>query len=102
DAAGRLLDEAFGAPAPPARGAVYLAPRAEGAGDQRAVTGPALSLAQALVARGGERLWLVTRGAQAARAGEPVRPGQAPLWGLARAIAEEHPELRCVAVDLDP
>src|SRR5262249_6030107 len=47
------------------------------------------------------RLWLVTRGAQ------PIKPGslqvqQAPLWGLGRVIALEHPDLHCVCLDLEP
>lgn len=54
---------------------------------------------------GGERprLWLVTRGAQAVEGIAPL-PGlaQAPLWGMAKVIALEHPELRCTCVDLDP
>jgi acyl transferase domain-containing protein/NAD(P)-dependent dehydrogenase (short-subunit alcohol dehydrogenase family)/SAM-dependent methyltransferase len=47
------------------------------------------------------QLVLVTRGAQAV-GDNKVSPSQAPLWGLARSIRLEHPELRCVAVDLDP
>jgi acyl transferase domain-containing protein len=49
------------------------------------------------------RLWLITTGAQAAD-GEILRAGigAAGLWGLGRVIALEHPELRCVQVDLDP
>ncbi len=47
------------------------------------------------------RLWLVTRGAQAVGA-EPVSVAQAPLWGLGRVIALEHPEFQCVRIDLDP
>src|SRR5262249_42582271 len=27
---------------------------------------------------------------------------QAPLWGLGKAVALEHPELRCTRIDLDP
>jgi acyl transferase domain-containing protein/acyl carrier protein/short-subunit dehydrogenase len=49
------------------------------------------------------RLWLVTRGAQ--RVGEGDRPhslAQATLWGLGRSAANEHPDLRCSLVDLDP
>ncbi|MFQ5794230.1 MAG: SDR family NAD(P)-dependent oxidoreductase [Candidatus Bipolaricaulia bacterium] len=53
------------------------------------------------------RLWLVTRGAQAVRNEEveeiePVSIAQAPLWGLGRVIANEHPKFRCTEVDLDP
>jgi epothilone polyketide synthase E len=47
------------------------------------------------------RLWVVTRGAQPVeRAGVAV--AQAPLWGLGRAIALEHPDLWGGLVDLDP
>ena len=48
------------------------------------------------------RLWLVTQGVQAVSAGQPV-PGlaQAPLWGLGRVLALEHPELWAGLVDLD-
>jgi amino acid adenylation domain-containing protein len=63
-------------------------------------------LAQALVHRSRPappRLWLVTRGAQALGGGEAaVSVTQAPLWGLGRTLALEHPELRCTRVDLDP
>jgi myxalamid-type polyketide synthase MxaE and MxaD len=45
------------------------------------------------------RLWLVTRGAQQVGP-EPVEVSQAPLWGLARTLSVEHPELECVRVDL--
>ncbi|XXX76158.1 SDR family NAD(P)-dependent oxidoreductase [Sorangium sp. So ce134] len=60
-------------------------------------------LAQALVRHGFRdvpRLFLVTRGAQAAVEGEPVSVGQAPLLGLGRTIALEHPELKCTRIDL--
>ena len=49
------------------------------------------------------RLWLITRGAQAA--GEkcsPVSVAQSPLWGLGRVIAQEHPALWGGLADLDP
>ncbi|AKT40698.1 type I polyketide synthase [Chondromyces crocatus] len=66
----------------------------------------ALHVAQALARR--ERpatphLWLVTCGAQ--RLGDataPVAVAQAPLWGLGRTLALEHPELSCKLVDLAP
>nr|CCE88378.1 polyketide synthase [Sorangium cellulosum] len=60
-------------------------------------------LAQALVRHGfrdAPRLFLVTRGAQAVEEGEPVSVGQAPLLGLGKTIALEHPELRCTRIDL--
>jgi acyl transferase domain-containing protein/acyl carrier protein len=46
------------------------------------------------------RLWVVTRLSQAVVDGDPVRPAAATLWGLARALRLEHPELNCVCVDL--
>lgn len=63
--------------------------------------GPVLSLVQTLSSlKTPPRLWLVTRGAQAALPGEMVQPAQAPLWGLGRTIALEQPELRCTCIDL--
>jgi NADPH:quinone reductase-like Zn-dependent oxidoreductase/SAM-dependent methyltransferase/NADP-dependent 3-hydroxy acid dehydrogenase YdfG len=49
------------------------------------------------------RLWLVTRGAHRL-ATDPAAPAaaQAPLWGLGRTALQEHPELNCICVDLDP
>ncbi|MEM9455499.1 MAG: type I polyketide synthase [Myxococcota bacterium] len=63
-----------------------------------------LHTVQALVRAGHRnppRLVVLSRGAQPA-AGTPVCPSQASVWGLARAIRHEHPELRCTCVDLDP
>ena len=49
------------------------------------------------------RLWIVTRGAQAAGpAPAHVSLAQTPLWGLAKSIDLEHPELGCTRIDLDP
>jgi NADPH:quinone reductase-like Zn-dependent oxidoreductase/acyl carrier protein len=65
----------------------------------------ALHLVQAACRAGGDpvRLWLVTRGAQATEGdGASVVVSASALWGLGRTIAAEHPELRCVCVDLDP
>jgi acyl transferase domain-containing protein/acyl carrier protein len=58
-----------------------------------------LRLVQALAkagARNAPRLFLITRGAQSGAV------AQAPLWGLGRTIALEHPELLCTRIDLDP
>ncbi|HEV2130865.1 MAG TPA: acyltransferase domain-containing protein, partial [Longimicrobiaceae bacterium] len=70
----------------------------------------ALHLVQALASGIGRatgappRLWLVTRGAQAA--GPEAIPlegaAQASLWGLGKTIALEHPELWGGLIDLDP
>ncbi|MDH3602553.1 MAG: polyketide synthase dehydratase domain-containing protein, partial [Candidatus Tectomicrobia bacterium] len=53
-------------------------------------------------------LWLITQGAVACshpRSSDPHPPAlhvaQSPLWGLGNVIALEHPELRCVRVDVD-
>lgn len=74
--------------------------------DQARICGGVLSLIQALARLKqpvAPRLWLVSRGAQAVNAqSAPLASAQAPLWGLGRVIALEHPELHCVRVDLDP
>jgi len=71
---------------------------------QRRVCGSVLHLVQALVARGlASRLWLITCGSQTVDARQdPSQPDHASLWGLARVIPLEHPELPTVCVDLDP
>ena len=64
---------------------------------------PTLELVRALSERTApSKLYLVTRGGQATRAGETVEPAQATLWGLSHVIALEHGELGCVRIDLDP
>ncbi|MBI4997000.1 MAG: polyketide synthase dehydratase domain-containing protein, partial [Rhodocyclales bacterium] len=64
----------------------------------------AMLLAQALVAQAPVPcLWIATRGGQQADTGDrELDPAQAPVWGLGKALALEHPELRCTCVDLDP
>jgi myxalamid-type polyketide synthase MxaB len=66
-----------------------------------------LHLVKALVKTGWTdlpRLWLVTRGAQAVGYNQSEISGvaQSPLWGMARVITLEHPELKCTCLDLDP
>ncbi len=66
--------------------------------------GAALDLVHALTASGTAkppRLWLVTRGGHAAGDDSPLALAQSPLWGLARVVAAEHPELGCTRIDLD-
>jgi NADPH:quinone reductase-like Zn-dependent oxidoreductase/NAD(P)-dependent dehydrogenase (short-subunit alcohol dehydrogenase family)/acyl carrier protein len=63
----------------------------------------ALAIAQALMGsalRDPPRLVLVTAGAQPIEGTGRLRLAQAPVVGLARAVANECPELRCVHVDL--
>jgi NADPH:quinone reductase-like Zn-dependent oxidoreductase/aryl carrier-like protein len=110
----RLLKDALGSEQPPCRGVVHLwsleaAPLEETTvasleAAQVLGCGSMLHLVQALAEvdwTESPRLWLVTHGAQAVEAGtEPVSVAQAPLWGLGRVIAMEHPELRCTNVDV--
>ncbi|MGA8528329.1 MAG: SDR family NAD(P)-dependent oxidoreductase, partial [Acidobacteriaceae bacterium] len=47
------------------------------------------------------RLWMITAGCMHVSTGEPLpRLASAPLWGMGRTIAQEHPELRATLVDL--
>ncbi|MEH2032451.1 MAG: SDR family NAD(P)-dependent oxidoreductase [Nostoc sp.] len=54
------------------------------------------------------RLWLVTCGAQPVPTGdsedypEVLAVGQSSVWGMGKVVALEHPELKCVCIDLDP
>ncbi|MDI1477096.1 type I polyketide synthase [Polyangium sp. y55x31] len=111
----RLLAEVFG-DGRKCRGIVHLA-GLDGAsweatsaetlsGDIRRSCVSASRLAQAALVQGWRdvpRLFLVTRAAQRV-GGEaaPVAVSQAPLWGLGRAIALEHPALECTLLDLSP
>jgi NADPH:quinone reductase-like Zn-dependent oxidoreductase/acyl carrier protein len=62
----------------------------------------ALHLVQALAAQAAPpQLWLVTTGGQAVVT-DTVAASHAALWGLARTIMLEQPELRCTCIDLDP
>jgi acyl transferase domain-containing protein/acyl-CoA synthetase (AMP-forming)/AMP-acid ligase II/acyl carrier protein len=62
-----------------------------------------LHLVQALTANGtSPRVWAVTRGGQAVADSDAVHVAQAPVWGLGRVLAHEHPELQITLVDLDP
>ena len=118
----RLFDDTAGQFA----GIVDLWPTAAGGNiPEEAATlgwGAALHLVQAIVGKGVDTppaltgntppaltgnthpaLWFVTRGAQPAGAqgGNLAGVAQSPLLGLAKVAALEHPELRCVCVDLD-
>ena len=73
--------------------------------DQRLGLGSALNLTQALIKHQvhfaqAPGLWLITRGAQAVAVDDAPSALSATLWGLARTIALEHPELRCTRIDL--
>ncbi|HEX3377934.1 MAG TPA: SDR family NAD(P)-dependent oxidoreductase, partial [Candidatus Acidoferrales bacterium] len=52
---------------------------------------------------GKQRLWIVTRGAQTVgQQPAHVSVAQTPLWGLAKSVDLEHPELDFTRIDLDP
>lgn len=74
------------------------------AGQQR-VCGSALFLAQSLLqtpVRDLPRLCLVTRGTLAVTPPlSQLNLTPASLWGFGRTLAQEHPELRCLCLDLD-
>lgn len=62
-----------------------------------------LHLVQALIANGATpRVWIVTRGAQAVDDTDAPNVAQAPIWGMGRVLAHEHPELAISLVDFDP
>ena len=85
----------------PAAGTITTATLEEA---QEIGAGAVLRLVQAMRETGvGAPLRIVTRQAQATDAGDNAVPGlaQAPLWGLGRGIAAEHPELWGGLVDLD-
>ena len=69
----------------------------------RSAIAPTL-LAQALIAEEAPpRLYLLTRGGQHVEAQDRnIAAGQAAAWGLGRTLMQEHPELGCVCIDLDP
>lgn len=73
---------------------------------ERVGSASVLRLVQALIGAGlpePPRLTLATRGVYRVLDGDSAASmWQAPVWGLARAIAHEHRELRCTVVDLDP
>jgi acyl transferase domain-containing protein/acyl carrier protein len=96
---------------PPVGGAIYgwaldasvdAAEAPFASGDLDASAG-ALRLVQALAAVPEARLWIPTRGAWAVVDGDRMgSPSAAALWGFARVVASEHPELAPRMLDLDP
>ncbi|MCI0478162.1 MAG: SDR family NAD(P)-dependent oxidoreductase, partial [Anaerolineales bacterium] len=60
----------------------------------------ALQLTQQIIQSGAHpRVWFVTQ--EAVPVGQGGNLSNAPLWGLGRTIAWEHPELQCTCVDVD-
>ena len=71
----------------------------------RTLCGSTLHLVQSLMKARPEvlpRVWVVTRGAVQVDEQDVVRPAQHALWGMARVLAHEHPELGWTRIDLDP
>ncbi len=61
----------------------------------------ALTVAQSLIEAGIQApLWLVSRGAQGVSEGDRIHPEHAPLWGLGKTIALDHPDIRGGIIDL--
>lgn len=64
------------------------------------LTTQALAVVQTLLQTGqSPRLWFVTQGAWGADA-LAVQPQQAPLWGMARTLHAEQPELACTCIEM--
>ncbi len=74
--------------------------------DQERHCASTLRVMQALIAAeqlDKARIWIVTRGTQPiGQLSEMLAIAQAPMWGLGRVIALEHPELWGGLIDLDP
>jgi SAM-dependent methyltransferase/NAD(P)-dependent dehydrogenase (short-subunit alcohol dehydrogenase family)/acyl carrier protein len=99
--------------APPEADCIYLGaleevPRGDAAAiahcELHAVLHPLKLLARAATAPGNGRVWLATQGVQRLPddIGLPNARWSAPLWGLARVFALEHPARWGGVVDLDP
>ncbi len=112
----RLLQESL-EQQPPLRGIVHLWSLPETIAPPTSVQelnksqelgcGSVLHLVQALVQnqdiKSTPTLWLVTQGSQSVGNDSlGIQFPQAPLWGLGRVIAQEHGELQCRCLDLDP
>ncbi len=70
--------------------------------EQVQVCGEFLSLVQAIAQFPAlsTRLWLTTQAAQAVDGPSALNLQQTPLWGLARTLRLEQPDLHCTAIDL--
>lgn len=112
-----LIDSLAGRGTDPLRGVVYLwgldAPTmadmtlARLRRSEAQVTAGAFHLAQSLAAlrerqTDTPRMWFVTRGTQRVRSRDTIEAAAAPLWGLGRTVALEHPALWGGLVDLSP
>src|SRR5262249_44397502 len=112
----RMLDTIRDRHLPPLQGIIYLRSEARRLTDAttagelgQACTRDGVAVLHTLQVLAGRewsspppRLWIITRGAQAVRDCEPVAIESAPLWGLGRVAAHEHPELWGGLIDLGP
>jgi acyl transferase domain-containing protein len=109
---GDAIDEASSDPGRPLRGILHLwsldqtdlEPATDVIASVRPACSSLLDIVRSLSRRpsaAGLRMWMVTSGAQSVE-GSGSAMVSAPLWGLAAVVAQEHPELQCVCVDLDP
>ena len=110
----RLFTDALQGDIPPLKGIVHLwsldiADTAELTAETLAQAqtlgcGSVLHLLQAYIKhKQSAGLWLVTRNAMGVGEDQDsLAVAQAPLWGMGKTLAAEHPELGCVRVDLDP
>lgn len=70
---------------------------------QRLACGSLLHLVQAVVQSRPikfPRLWIITRATQAIANGTSAQPQFGSLWGMARVLSHEHPDLNCTCLDL--
>jgi myxalamid-type polyketide synthase MxaE and MxaD len=70
----------------------------------RGLDAETLSIAQALLEqnhRPERGLWFVTRNGQCINSDTAPVPEQSAMWGFAKVLALEHPEVRCHRVDID-
>ncbi|MDZ7335183.1 MAG: SDR family NAD(P)-dependent oxidoreductase [candidate division KSB1 bacterium] len=103
----QLIGELVSAEGKPLQGIIYLWGLPESlTGDVLSVCSSMLYLVQALEKAKPRRfpqLWLITRGAQPVDSTAAlIDLNGSALWGLARVIALEHPELKPISIDLDP
>jgi acyl transferase domain-containing protein/acyl carrier protein len=108
----RTCRQAIAAARTPIRGVVHLRGLDEPAASDRPAApaaairrgaGTFLYLVQGLLRAGigDTRIWVVTRGAQPAGGRPAIDATRAPVWALARTVSAEHPQMRCICIDLD-
>ena len=89
----------------PLAGVLYCRGLSAQQDDATAITSDVVSVLQAFKQAGKTApLYLLTAGVQAIENHQPSESAlwQAPLWGLARVIQQEHPEFHCRCIDLSP